>query len=312
MAESPNRITTVVFDLGRVLLGWDPVGALETAMPAAEVPDWMERVGFADWNRQQDAGRTWAAGEAALIEEFPDEAAAIRAYRANFDRTLTGYVPGTGAVVAELQRAGTGLVALTNWSAETFPQARDRFGLLDRFRGIVVSGEEGLVKPDPAIFTLLCERYLLDPGRTLFVDDSPANCAGAEAIGMAVVHFTDAESLRSELVQHGLLPGKREDVPGVSHLAPRREWEEAERTRRYPWSTRQVSYERAGFVHLCFEDQLAEVRARHHRDLADEDLVALELPAGLPVVVEEVAGRRFPHLFRELTPDLPVRVRPWR
>lgn len=306
-----TEINTVVFDLGQVVLGWDPVDAFTDVLPAAEVPGWMERIGFADWNRKQDAGRTWASAEEELIRQFPAEAEAIRAYRANFDRTLTGYVPGTGAVVAELEQVGVSLVALTNWSAETFPMARDRFGLLDRFRGIVVSGEEGLVKPDPAIFTLLCERYLLDPARTLFVDDSSTNCTGAESVGLSAHHFGDATGLRANLVTLGLLPARRPEVGPVWHLAERTAWQEAERTGEYPWSSRSLSYERQGFVHLCFRDQVAEVRRRHH-DLAVENLVLVELNADrddLPVVVEAVPEvGEYPHLFAELSPAMAVTV----
>lgn len=309
-----REINTVVFDLGQVVLGWDPLAAFTDVLSRAEAADWMARIGFADWNRQQDAGRTWATAEEKLIKRHPADAKVIRAYRAHFDRTLTGYIPGTGVVVAELEQAGVALVALTNWSAETFPQARDRFGLLDRFRGIVVSGEEGMVKPDPALFSLLCERYLLDPARILFVDDSSANCAGAESLGMQTHHFGGAAGLRARLVELGLLPAARPEIGPVWHLAERTAWTEAERTGEYPWSSRSLSYERQGFVHLCFEEQIAEVRRRHHNDLADADLVRVELHpdrAGLPVVVEEVAGvGSFPHLFAPLAPADAVSVRP--
>lgn len=320
MSDTPIRpakgreITTVVFDLGQVVLEWDPVAAFTDLLPSAEVADWMARVGFADWNRQQDAGRTWATAEEELITQFPAEEEVIRAYRAQFDRTLTGYVPGTGAVLAELEQAGVALVALTNWSAETFPLARDRFGLLDRFRGIVVSGEEGMVKPDPALFSLLCERYLLDPARILFVDDSSANCAGAESVGMHAHHFGGAAELRSRLAELGVLPAARPEVGQVWHLAERTAWTKAERSGTYPWSSRSLSYERQGFVHLCFEEQVAEVRRRHHHDLADADLLLVEVHPDrgeLPVVVEEVSGAgSFPHLFAPLTPAAAVSVRP--
>lgn len=314
MVAEPTRITTVVFDLGRVVLGWDPAGAFTAVLPPEEVQPWLEKVGFSDWNRQQDAGRTWATAEAELISRFPADTEIIRAYRANFDQTLTGYVPGTGAVLAELEQAGVTLVALTNWSAETFPLARERFGLLDRFRGIVVSGEEGLAKPDPALFRRTCERYLLDPSRTLFVDDSGANCAGAESVGMAAIRFTDAVALREALVQKGLLPAEPPLSGPVLHLAERAVWQEAERSGSYPWSTRGLSYESAGFVHLCFEEQLDGVRRRFHRDLSDDELVVVELTADAwPVVVEDSPGAgSFPHLFAELSPATATRVRSLR
>src|SRR4029077_16944661 len=113
--------------------------------------------------------------------------------RTYFHHALTGMVPGTSAVIAELQRAGVGLTALTNWSGETFPLAHQRFGILGRFADIVVSGDERLLKPDPAIFALACERAGIEPEQAVFVDDSAANVAAATAFGLSGVQFSDAE-----------------------------------------------------------------------------------------------------------------------
>ena len=145
---------SVLFDLGGVVVAWEPARAYAEVLDPAAVEAFMRRIDFPTWNRSHDAGRSFDVAEQELLDRFPGDEAAIRAYRRNFDATLTGLVPGTGAVLAELQQAGVTCAALTNWSAETFPVARRRFGLLRRFAGILVSGEERLAKPDPAIFAL--------------------------------------------------------------------------------------------------------------------------------------------------------------
>jgi 2-haloacid dehalogenase len=111
------------------------------------------------------------------------------------------------AILEELHAAGTRLVALTNWSAELFPHAEAAFDFLALFEGIVVSGREGVAKPDPAVFDLLLSRYDLDPGNTVFVDDSPANVAAAAAVGLTALVFTGADRLRADLSRLGLLDG---------------------------------------------------------------------------------------------------------
>lgn len=201
--------SAVLFDLGGVVLEWEPERAFEQVLDAAAVPAFMERVGFAAWNRRQDAGRPFDEAEEELAARFPDDADAIRGYRRYFALTLTGEVPGTSAVLAELAAAGVPVAALTNWSAETFPVARSRFGVLDRFATIVVSGEERLAKPDPAIFALACARAGFEPARTVFVDDSAANVAAAESLGLTGLLFTGADRLRNDLVGLGLLPPRR-------------------------------------------------------------------------------------------------------
>jgi 2-haloacid dehalogenase len=310
------ELSAVIFDLGGVVLQWEPERAYEQVLPSAEIADFLERIDFRAWNRRNDGGHAFEAAEAELIERFPDDAEAILAYRRHFGHTLTGMVPGTSAIIAELGRAGVRLSALTNWSGETFPVARERFGVLRRFTGILVSGDENLLKPDPAIFALACEREGLEPARTVFVDDAPANVAAAREAGMTGLIFTDAETLRADLARLGLL-GPREPVGrSVFHWAARADWEAAQGSGGYPWSTRGVRYEAEGFVHCSFAEQVEPTRAAHFADLESEDLVLLELDAdrlGLPVVVEGGgAGEDYPHLFAPLpaahvvvrTPDL--------
>ncbi len=298
---------TVVFDLGAVVLGWDPVPAFATVLPAADVPPFLEQIDFRTWNHTQDAGRSFDVGEAELIEQFGDQhAAAIRAYRSNFELTLTGMIPGTGAVIAELQRVGTRLLALTNWSHETFPHAERRFGLLRRFESILVSGAERMAKPDPAIFRLLTERNGIDPARAVFVDDVQRNITGSEEVGLTGILFTDADALRARLVELGLL-GPREPVTEpVFHLTEVETWRAAEAAGNYPWSSRDVGYDQQGYVHLSFAGQLPDLRKRLYPDRDDAELILLELrpEAADPLIVEVLdAGEPYPHLYAPLPID---------
>ncbi|MFT4109859.1 HAD-IA family hydrolase [Propionicimonas sp.] len=294
------QLTTVIFDLGGVVLDWQPERAFGQVMPAADVPAFMDRVGFAEWNRDNDRRARIDGAEAELVRRFPADAEGIRGYRRHFLHSVTGMVPGTSAVIAELAAGHLTLGALTNWAEETFLLTRRRFGILDRFADIVVSGSEGIVKPDPAIFLLACERLGVEPAAAVFVDDSPANVEAATALGLTGLRFADAERLRSDLVGLGLLG---EPVPTrgpVFHLALRAAWDAAVAAGAYPWSTAGVGYEQAGFVHCSFADQVEGTRWRVHPDVDDDALVLLELEAsGLPLVVE--GG--YPHLFAPLPLD---------
>lgn len=299
-----SQIKTVVFDLGGVVLGWDPGLAFAEVLDSSAVPGFMEQISFPDWNRDHDAGRRFAEGERQLIDQWPDQAEAIRAYRQHFDRTLLGEIPGTGAIIAELERAGIRLLALTNWSDETFPVAYQRFGILSRFEGIVVSGAEQLAKPDPALFKIVFDRHEVQPEQSVFIDDSAANCESAAGLGMTAIQFSDAAQLRDRLVELGLL-GPPEAVQGpIFHLAERSSWETAVRTGEYPWSSRGVTYEQEGFVHCSWPHQVDGVRERFYADLDPSDLVCLELdPATLSVpVIAEARGtvEAYPHLYGPL------------
>lgn len=309
---SAAKLDTVVFDLGGVVLEWAPQLPYEQVLPPAKVPAFMAAVDFWAWNRSLDAGQSFEAGEQRLIERFPDSAEAVRAYRRHFDLSLTGMVPGTGAIVAELQHAGVRLLALTNWSAETFPQARRRFGLLQRFEAIVVSGEERLAKPDPAIFELLLSRHQVDPTACVFIDDSPVNVAAAAKLGIAAVQFHDADSLRGGLVDLGLLGTRPLVTEPLFHVTEAEAWRSATGAGDFPWSTRGLSFERQGYVHCSFARQVAAVRRLVYADIPDSELVLLEIdPLGLAVVLEDVdAGDAYPHLYDPLPMAAVRSVRP--
>jgi 2-haloacid dehalogenase len=204
------------------------------------------------------------------------------------------------------------LSALTNWSSETFPVARERFGILRRFSSILVSGEESLLKPDPAIFALACEREGHEPARTVFVDDSPVNVAAAQEAGLTGLRFHDAETLRADFVRLGLLGPRKPVGRPVFHWALRTDWADAQESGDYKSSTRGVGYDAEGFVHCSFAEQVEPTRAAHYADLGRDDLVLLELDpdrTGLPVVTEDLgAGQEFPHLFAPLPVEEVVAV----
>lgn len=204
-----EAVDAVVFDLGGVLVEWDPRLLYRSMLGADEaVDEFLDEVGFAEWNHAVDAGeRTWAEAVEQLAAEHPHRRDLIAAYPARFAETLAGPIEGTVALLRELHHDGIRLVALTNWSVELFPHARDRFDFLGLFEGIVVSGEERVAKPDPRIFELLIERYRLDPARTLFVDDRADNVDAARRAGLRGTVFTDPAALRRELSAAGLLRG---------------------------------------------------------------------------------------------------------
>ncbi|GMA19277.1 HAD family phosphatase [Arsenicicoccus piscis] len=196
----------VVFDLGQVLIAWDPHPAIAAAVGPERATVYLsdEGVDFVGWNHLQDAGRPFDEAEAEAIGRLPHYADEIRAYRTHYAESLRGEIPGTVALLRELHAAGVPLFALTNWPAETFGVARERFDWLELFHDIVVSGEEGAAKPDPALFNALEKRMGLPLTQAFFTDDSPRNVLAASACGLDAVLFTDAEALRRELVSRGL------------------------------------------------------------------------------------------------------------
>ena len=209
MQDPAARRTTVVFDLGGVLIDWDPRHLYRKLFPGDEagMERFLAEVCTGAWNLRQDAGRSWAEATALLRAEHPDKAALIDAYHRRWPEMLAGPIEGTVAILRELRAAGTPLYALTNWSQETFPVALERFEFLAWFQGIVVSGQERLVKPDPRIYRLLVERHGLRPAEVAYIDDNLRNADAATALGMHGIHFTGPAALRRDLAALGLLPG---------------------------------------------------------------------------------------------------------
>lgn len=201
-----SPIDTVIFDIGNVLIGWDPRRLYRQLIVDEAHMEWFLReVCNSEWNEQQDAGRPWDEATAVLRARFPEHAEWIDAYHLRWQETLLGPIEGSVALLAELKARGVRLLALTNWSHETFPIARQLYPFLQWFEGIVVSGEERMVKPDPRIYRCLLQRYAVDPATALYIDDSARNVAAAQALGMRGWLFEDPPGLREHLHALGLL-----------------------------------------------------------------------------------------------------------
>ena len=202
-----TRATAVIFDVGRVLYRWEPRLLYERLIPDGEALDaFLRDVVTIPWHFQHDAGRNFAETSAELIAAHPHHAELIQAWAPRFLDTIPGPVEGMPALVDELHGRGLPLYALTNFSHEFWPSFRAReAAMFDRFRDILVSGEEKLVKPDPAIYALALRRFGLEAARTVFIDDSEPNVTAAADAGLIALQFTDEPTLRRELVYLGLL-----------------------------------------------------------------------------------------------------------
>jgi 2-haloacid dehalogenase len=201
------RVDVVVFDIGNVLLDWDPRHLYRDLIAdPAERERFLAEICPPGWNLEQDRGRPWEAAIAERVALFPQHAALIRAFREEWHRMVAGVVPGSVELLAALRTREVPLYAITNFAADTFEECVPRFPFLrDAFLDVVVSAHVGLVKPDPAIYRLLLERNGLAAARCLFVDDSPANVRAAEGLGMHAHHFRDAAGLEAVLRGAGLL-----------------------------------------------------------------------------------------------------------
>ena len=201
-------MTTVVFDLGGVVVEWDPVPAIAAVVGETRAKRFVHgsEFDFAAWNHAQDSGRSWADAEAAATASHPELAEEISAYRPNFALSLRGLVPGTAELLRALHARGVRLVALTNWSAETIHHGFEAFPeVFDLFDDAVVSGAEGVAKPDREIFQILARRLTHPVEDVFYVDDSPRNVEAARVAGMDAVRFTDAAALVEDLRSRGLL-----------------------------------------------------------------------------------------------------------
>jgi 2-haloacid dehalogenase len=205
MTRNPG-VHAVVFDLGGVLIDWNPrylygslFGGDSEAMEA-----FLGEVCTPEWNSLLDAGRPWDEAVAELAARHPDARDLIVAYHERWDEMLGGPIEGVVEILRELRAGGIALYALSNWSAEKFPIARARYPFLAWFRDIVISGDVGTIKPDPAMFRALVQRDGIDPATAVYVDDSGPNVAAAAELGFAAIRFVGARPLRRELASRGL------------------------------------------------------------------------------------------------------------
>jgi 2-haloacid dehalogenase len=202
--------STVVFDLGGVLVDWDPRYLFRQLLSdEAAVEKFLAEVCTPEWNAAQDAGRSWADGVAEASARFPDHAELIAAYDERWWETVGGQIDGTVEVLRQLRESGVGLYAITNWSAEKFDLTFPRFEWLSWFDGVVVSGHERIVKPDRRIYQVLVDRYGVNPTAAVYIDDIESNVEAARELGMTGLVFTAPERLRADLGELGLLPDER-------------------------------------------------------------------------------------------------------
>jgi 2-haloacid dehalogenase len=197
---------SVIFDVGRVLFDWDLRYLFAKLIAGKDELEWfVTNVVTPGWHFQHDAGRALAEMVPERKAEFPDHAPLIDAYAARFNETIPGPMPGSLELVERLDAAGVPLFAITNFGHEFWEAFRPTQPVFDRFQGIIVSGTEKLLKPDPAIYRLAIERFGIDPAGALFIDDNAANVTGAESVGIAGHLFKDAARLESELTRRGYL-----------------------------------------------------------------------------------------------------------
>lgn len=199
-------VIAVIFDVGGVLIDWNPRHLYRKLFREdAAMERFLAEICTPAWNHRQVAGRSWAEGTAELVARWPEHEALIRAFDERWEEMVPGSLAQTVALVRMLKRRGVRLYCLTNFSAEKFPLVHRRFDVFEVFDGIVVSGEIGLAKPDPAIYRHLLDRFALPAAGCLFIDDAPANVAAASSVGLAAHLFRSARGLASELRQRGLL-----------------------------------------------------------------------------------------------------------
>ncbi|MBR2629813.1 MAG: HAD family phosphatase [Alistipes sp.] len=190
----------IVFDFGGVLVDWNPHHLYDKYFGSREKAEWfLNNICLYSWNLQMDGGKPFAEGVAELQAEHPEWSEAIAIYHTRWIEMMNGEIEGMASVIRRLKMAGYGVYGLTNWSAETFPMVRDTYPVFQEFDGIVVSGEEHLLKPDAAIYKCLLERYALQAEVSLFVDDNADNVVGARNVGMKAIQFTSAVELEREL-----------------------------------------------------------------------------------------------------------------
>ncbi len=195
-----------VFDLGNVFVEWDPMLLFRKLFSSEEEAQWFnDNICTKDWNLEFDAGDTFAEGTAKLITRFPKYWREIQAFDLRWKETVGPFIQGTIDIHNELIADDIPTFAITNFSREKWISCLGEWPFLEKFDGVIVSGIEGVVKPDPRIFRIFCERYALAPQSCVFIDDSSINVEAARRHGMEAIHFTgDTKALRQALIALGL------------------------------------------------------------------------------------------------------------
>jgi len=205
-----NQRLALVFDVGNVLLEWDPRFLYRKLFAGDEeaMERFLAEIDFFAWNLHQDRGRSFAEGVAEACRQFPQYCELIRLYDERYEETLSGPIAGVVEILEALHNAGHPLFALSNWSAEKFHLVRPHYPFFDCFQTIIISGEVGLAKPDVRIFRLAQEKIKRQPGDCLLIDDSLKNCQAAASLGFQIINFQSPEQLRQALAQYGIVMPK--------------------------------------------------------------------------------------------------------
>ena len=200
-------IHAIIFDFGNVLIKWEPHRVFNKyfANDIAAIDRFLTEINFHDWNLAQDKGYPFAQAVADLSARFPQYAHLIHAYDEEWEESITGLIPGTIDILYKLKAAGYRLFGLTNWSAEKFSLVRPKYAFFELFEDILVSGEIKLIKPDPAIFSLLLQKIQHQAEECLLIDDSFQNIKMAQKMGFAVHHFSSPARLEIKLQKMGIL-----------------------------------------------------------------------------------------------------------
>ena len=194
------KINSVVFDLGNVLIDWDPRYLYRKLFQTDEEVEWfLENICDHDWNLKHDSGQPFSKGILEKSKKFPEYSELIHAWYQRWEEMLGGSIDKSVKVLSDLKEKGVLLYILSNWSAETYPIAEKRFDFLSWFDGKIISGEAGIVKPDVEIYKLLIKRHDLNPQHTVFIDDKEENVRAAELLGIRGIHFQNASKLRKDL-----------------------------------------------------------------------------------------------------------------
>ncbi|MBL4876450.1 MAG: HAD family phosphatase [Cohaesibacteraceae bacterium] len=193
-------INTIVFDIGNVLLNWDPRHVYRNVFESEEKMEWfLTDVCSSSWNEEQDRGRSWADAEAEAISRHPEQENNIKLFRARWSEMIPTAIEGTVSLKSRLINADILQYAITNFATDTWKEAQELYPFLTEFEGIVVSGDEKLLKPDPAIYKILFDRYGVDPSSAVFIDDKMDNVEAAKKTGMTGIHFQTPQQLERDL-----------------------------------------------------------------------------------------------------------------
>jgi 2-haloacid dehalogenase len=199
-------IDTIIFDLGGVLIDWNPRYLYRKIFKTEEEITWfLENICTGEWNENQDAGRSFHEATEELLLKFPEYEIPIRAWYGRWKETMNGSIEETVNIFKELKESKRyKIYALTNWSKETFPWALEKFEFLHWFEGIVVSGVENTRKPYPDFFQILFDRYKITPSRSIFIDDNLGNIEGGQSLGLTGIHYRSPDQLKDELIKRGI------------------------------------------------------------------------------------------------------------